>query len=115
MDEPFAALDAQTRLLLEEEFVRIWELERPTVIFVTHDLAEAVSVADRVLVMSSRPGSIKLERRVPLERPRDLETIRFDPAFVELQETLWEALRDEYTAEKSITESTNPSSQEATR
>lgn len=73
MDEPFSALDAQTRLLMQEEMLRIWKDHRKTVLFVTHDIEEAVLLGDRVLVMSGRPGRIIEDIRVPLPRPRSLQ------------------------------------------
>ncbi|MFE4503537.1 ABC transporter ATP-binding protein [Rhodococcus sp. NPDC056743] len=73
MDEPFAALDAQTRAIQQEEFLRLWEAERPTVIFVTHDLEEAILLSDRVLLMASRPGRVVADIRIDLERPRNQE------------------------------------------
>jgi NitT/TauT family transport system ATP-binding protein len=96
MDEPFAALDAQTRALVQEEFLKLWESRRSTVILVTHDLAEAILLADRVVVMSARPGRIKHDIRVPFERPRAIESIRTDPQFEELYTTLWQSLREEF-------------------
>ena len=95
LDEPFAALDAQTRVLLQNEFLRIWEELGNTVMFVTHDLTEAIALADRVVVFSARPGRIKLDIEVGLPRPRDVATIRFDEEFNRISETIWEALRDE--------------------
>lgn len=73
MDEPFAALDAQTRAIQQEEFLRLWEAERPTVLFVTHDLEEAILLSDRVLLMASRPGRVVADIRIDLERPRTQE------------------------------------------
>jgi len=73
MDEPFSALDAQSKLVLQEELLRLWSDRQQTVIYVTHDIEEAVLLGDRVLVMSGRPGRIREEFRVPLNRPRDLQ------------------------------------------
>ena len=73
LDEPFAALDALTKLVLQEELLRMWSLHRSLIVYVTHDLTEAALLADRVLVMSGRPGTIVLDVRVPLPRPRDLQ------------------------------------------
>lgn len=81
MDEPFAALDAQTRSVQQEEFVRLWEAERPTVIFVTHDLQEAILLSDRVVLMSSRPGRIVADLTIDLPRPRTHEMAITDPKF----------------------------------
>jgi NitT/TauT family transport system ATP-binding protein len=93
MDEPFASLDAQTKLALQGEFLRIWEKDRKTVLFVTHDLAEAVALSDRVIVLSRRPGRIEADVAIDLRRPRDPDAIRFDPAFLRLSERVWQALR----------------------
>lgn len=93
MDEPFAALDAQTRIKLQGEFLRIWESDRKTVLFVTHDLSEAVALSDRIIVLSSRPGRIFLDIEIDLPRPRDPETIRFDSRYMKLNEQVWHALK----------------------
>ena len=95
MDEPFGALDAQLKLVLQAELLRAWEGSGKTLAFVTHDLTEAIALADRVVVMSSRPGRIKLIERIDLPRPRDVFTIRFTPAFGHYFELLWEGLRDD--------------------
>jgi NitT/TauT family transport system ATP-binding protein len=95
MDEPFANLDEQNRLLLQDELLRIWQETRKTVLFVTHSLDEALRLADRVLVMSAAPGRIKTEVTVPLARPRDFASVRQDPVYGELSARLWEDLRDE--------------------
>jgi NitT/TauT family transport system ATP-binding protein len=95
MDEPFGALDAQTRLTVQSEFLKVWEGTGKTVIFVTHDLAEAVLMADRVLVMSARPGRIRSSHAVELPRPRQLDELRFDPTFTEIERTIWNEVHDE--------------------
>jgi len=95
MDEPFASLDEQNRLLLQDELLRIWHEDRKTVLFVTHSLDEAVRLADRVLVMSATPGRIKSEVAVPFGRPRDFQVIRRDPAYGALSARLWDELREE--------------------
>ncbi len=92
MDEPFGPLDAQTRILIGREFLAIWERLGKSVLFVTHDVEEAIALADRVLVMSPRPGRIVAEFRVDLPRPRDYEEIRFEPQFRDLQRAIWHAL-----------------------
>jgi NitT/TauT family transport system ATP-binding protein len=97
LDEPFAALDAQTRMLLQAEFLQIWESLGTTVVLVTHDLVEAITLADRVIVMSSRPGRILLDLQVGLPRPRDVGEIRFEDEFIKLSEQVWEALRVQVT------------------
>ncbi len=95
MDEPFGALDAQTKLVIQELFIRIWEGTGKTVIFVTHDLSEAAAMADRVIVMTATPGRIKADLTMPFDRPRDLDALRFDPRFQEISHQIWESLKDE--------------------
>ncbi|MGY0709699.1 ABC transporter ATP-binding protein [Azospirillum argentinense] len=95
MDEPFGALDAQTRVLLQEEIARISSEAGKTVIFVTHGIDEAVFLADRVVVMSPRPGRVREEVTVPLPRPRTAE-MRSDPWFVSTVNDLWETLKPEW-------------------
>jgi NitT/TauT family transport system ATP-binding protein len=97
MDEPFGALDAQTRLTVQSEFLRVWEGTGATVIFVTHDLAEAVLMADRVLVMSARPGRIRSSHVIDLNRPRKLSDLRFDPVFIATERAIWNELHHEIT------------------
>jgi sulfonate transport system ATP-binding protein len=92
MDEPFGPLDAQTRILIGREFLAIWEQLSKSVLFVTHDVEEAIALSDRVLVMSPRPGRIVAEFRIELPRPRDYEEIRFEPQFRDLQRSIWHAL-----------------------
>jgi NitT/TauT family transport system ATP-binding protein len=94
MDEPFAALDAQTRDILQSELLKIWERINTTVVFVTHSIDEAIYLADRVVVMTARPGSVKEIIDVDLPRPRDAD-IRSSPEFNEHRQRVWEALRDE--------------------
>jgi NitT/TauT family transport system ATP-binding protein len=95
MDEPFGALDAQLKLMLQAQLLKTWEGTGKTLIFVTHDLTEAISVADRVIVMSARPGRIRTIERIELGRPRDVFTIRFAPEFGGYFERLWAALRED--------------------
>ncbi len=95
MDEPFANLDEQNRLLLQDELLRIWQESRTTVLFVTHSIDEAIRLADRVLVMTASPGRIKAEVVVPFARPRDFRDIRRDPAYGAMAARLWDELRDE--------------------
>lgn len=95
MDEPFSALDAQTRQIMSDELLGLWELTRPSVIFVTHDLEEAIALADKVVVLTVGPGTVKAEFTVDLPRPRNAQEIRFDQRFVELYAQIWQALRDE--------------------
>jgi NitT/TauT family transport system ATP-binding protein len=91
MDEPFAALDALTKLVLQEELLRMWSLHRALIVYVTHDLTEAALLADRVLVMSGRPGRIQLEIPVAMRRPRDLQD-RANPQAAAIARRLWAAL-----------------------
>jgi NitT/TauT family transport system ATP-binding protein len=95
MDEPFGALDAQLKLTLQAELLKTWEGSGKTLIFVTHDITEAISLADRVIVMSSRPGTIRSVAEVKLPRPRDVFHVRFSPEFGEYFEALWSALKDD--------------------
>jgi NitT/TauT family transport system ATP-binding protein len=95
MDEPFSALDVQTRNLMEGELLDLWQGSRKTVIFVTHDLEEAIALADEVIVMTSGPARVKVRYDVPLPRPRDIEKVRFEPRFTELYSKMWNDLRDE--------------------
>jgi ABC-type nitrate/sulfonate/bicarbonate transport system ATPase subunit len=97
MDEPFGALDHQTRELMQELLLGIWEAEKKTVLFVTHDIDEAVFMGSRVVVMSARPGRIKLDRAVPLEHPRHY-SVKTSPAFAELKAELTEQVRVEVRA-----------------
>jgi NitT/TauT family transport system ATP-binding protein len=95
MDEPFGALDAQTRLIIQEEFLKIWERQRKTVLFVTHDLEEAIALSDRIVVMTASPGRVKAVYTIDLPRPRSVTEIRFHPDFGRLYETIWKDLKDE--------------------
>ena len=96
MDEPFSALDVQTRSLMENELLNLWAQDRKSVVFVTHDLEEAISMSDRVVVMSAGPASRLIgEFPIDLPRPRDVAEIRLTPRFVEIHKLIWQALRDE--------------------
>src|SRR5256712_4245011 len=94
LDEPFAALDAQTRETMQQELLRIWSKTQKTAIFITHDIAQAVFLADRVIVFTARPGRVKLEMKIDLPRPRDLRLKR-ELAFVDYDRTIWETIREE--------------------
>lgn len=95
MDEPFAALDVQTRTLMENELLELWSQTSASVVFVTHDLEEAISLADRVLVFTAAPATLKRAYQIDLPRPRNVTEIRFDPRFTRLYEQIWEDLRSE--------------------
>src|SRR5262249_11971968 len=97
MDEPFGALDAQLKLVMHEELLRITAQRRMTVIFVTHDLAEAITLSDRVIVFTGRPGRIRATRQIDLPRPRDVQHMRFTPAFAGHYDALWNELKEEMT------------------
>jgi len=90
LDEPFGALDAQTRARMQDALARLWEHRRKTVVFVTHDAEEALYLADRIVVLSPRPGHVRAELAVEIPRPRSLET-RFSPKFLALKRKVWEA------------------------
>jgi NitT/TauT family transport system ATP-binding protein len=96
MDEPFSALDIQTRQLMENELLSLWQAKQKAVLFITHDLDEAIAMSDRVLVMSAGPESHPIgEFVVDLPRPRDVAEIRTDPRFIRLHSDIWAVLREE--------------------
>jgi NitT/TauT family transport system ATP-binding protein len=95
MDEPFGPLDAQTRLILQDQLLGLWDAARKTIIFITHDLTEAVALADRVVVMTARPGRVKRICPVPLKRPRDLFHLHDDEQFRVTYDALWDDLEAE--------------------
>ncbi|MEO8079591.1 MAG: ATP-binding cassette domain-containing protein [Caldimonas sp.] len=99
MDEPFGALDEQTRLQLQQELLRIWERSGKTVVFITHSVEEALTLGDRVLVMSARPGRIVADIAVPFGRPRNVLAMRRDPLFGEVGHRVWSLLRQEHSAD----------------
>ena len=94
MDEPFAALDAQTREFMQAELLKIWSKAKKTVVFITHQINEAIYLADRVVVMSARPGRVKDVFKVPFERPRNL-SLKRDPRFLELEDSVWKLIEEE--------------------
>jgi NitT/TauT family transport system ATP-binding protein len=110
MDEPFASLDAQTRELMQSELLRVWRSNRKTVMFVTHQIDEAVYLADRVVVMTSRPGQVKAILEVDVARPRDL-MVKRTPRFLELVDVIWKMIEEEVKAALRITESGQVESQ----
>jgi NitT/TauT family transport system ATP-binding protein len=95
MDEPFSALDVQTRSLMENELLALWAASSASVVFVTHDLEEAISLSDRVFVITAGPGTVKATYKVDLPRPRNVAEIRFQPRFAEIYEEIWKDLKDE--------------------
>jgi NitT/TauT family transport system ATP-binding protein len=95
MDEPFSALDVQTRNLMENELLALWGASPTTVVFVTHDLEEAISLSDRVFVITAGPGTVKSNYTIDLPRPRNVAEIRFQPRFSQIYEEIWSDLRDE--------------------
>lgn len=96
MDEPFSALDVQTRQLMENEVLELWAAKRKAVLFITHDLDEAIAMSDRVVVLSAGPATHPIgEFNIDLDRPRDVAEVRTHPRFVELHTQIWNVLRDE--------------------
>jgi NitT/TauT family transport system ATP-binding protein len=96
MDEPFSALDVQTRQLMENELLALWAAKKKAVLFITHDLDEAIALSDRVVVMSAGPASRPIgEFNIDLARPRDVAEVRTTPRFIELHRAIWDVLRDE--------------------
>ena len=96
MDEPFSALDVQTRVLMENELLALWSATRKSVLFITHDLEEAISLSDRVIILSAGPSTRPIaEFAIDLPRPRDVSEIRMTPRFLELHKQIWSAMREE--------------------
>ncbi|HHT71486.1 MAG: ABC transporter ATP-binding protein [bacterium] len=95
LDEPFGSLDEQTRVLLQQELLKIWEGTQKTAMFITHSIDEALGLGDRVLVMTARPGRVKAVLDIDLPRPRNLTVIRSQPRFLDLFHTIWFSLREE--------------------
>ncbi len=96
MDEPFSALDIQTRQLMENELLGLWQSKRKAVLFITHDLDEAIAMSDRVVVLSAGPGSHPMgEFSIDIERPRDVAEVKMTPRFIELHQAIWAVLREE--------------------
>lgn len=98
MDEPFGALDAQTKLQLEDVLLQLWSEERRSVLFITHDLAEAVTISDRVIVMSRRPGRLQADIRIPLARPRSTKKLQTSAEYHKLYSDVWSELETGLTA-----------------
>jgi NitT/TauT family transport system ATP-binding protein len=95
MDEPFSALDMQTRTLMQDELLQLWSGNAGSVVFVTHDLEEAIALADRVFVLTARPATLKNVYSIDLPRPRITSEIRYDPRFIEISRDIWHDLREE--------------------
>ena len=95
MDEPFSALDMQTRTLMQDELLRLWSGTGGSVVFVTHDLEEAIALADRVFVLTARPATLKRVYDIDLPRPRIMSEVRYDPQFIDLSKRIWDDLREE--------------------
>jgi len=96
MDEPFSALDVQTRQLMENELLELWSADRKSVLFITHDLEEAIALSDRVIVLSAGPATRPIgEFAIDLPRPRDVAEIRLSPRFLELHEAIWRVMKEE--------------------
>jgi NitT/TauT family transport system ATP-binding protein len=110
MDEPFASLDAQTREIMQSELLRIWRSNKKTVLFVTHQIDEAVYLSDRVVVMTSRPGRVKSILEVDIPRPRDL-SVKRTPRFLELVDEIWKMIEEEVKAALQITQDRKVASQ----
>ena len=100
LDEPFAALDAQLRLVMHDLLLRLWSEQRQSIVLVTHDLVEAISLADRVIVFTKRPATVALDQVIDLPRPRDVREVRFTKQFHDIYNSIWDRLRQEYDEEK---------------
>jgi NitT/TauT family transport system ATP-binding protein len=103
MDEPFGALDTHTKIGLQAELLRLWGAKRQTVVFVTHDLSEAITLADRIIVMTRRPGRIKMIHAVKLRRPRDVIALRESEAYAAEYSRIWHVLGEEFAAPVTAT------------
>ena len=102
MDEPFAALDEQNKILLQEELLRIWDETRKTVLFITHSIDEALVLGDRVIVMSAHPGRIKADIPVNFPRPREVNALKALPEFGKLAFHVWDLLKEEVMRAKEL-------------
>jgi len=101
MDEPFGALDTHTKIDMHEVLLRIWDREQQTVLFVTHDLGEALTLADRIILFSARPGQVKDIFEVDIARPRDAVKVRETPRYAELFQHIWHSLGEEFVKGRS--------------
>lgn len=95
MDEPFASLDVFTREMLQTYILSLWQTTQRTVLFITHDLTEAIMLSDRVIILTKRPARVKSEHTITLPRPRTPADLRFNPAFIQLHKSIWDDLKDE--------------------
>jgi NitT/TauT family transport system ATP-binding protein len=95
MDEPFGPLDAQTRMLLQDELLRVWDKNKKTILFVTHDLTEAIALSDKVVLFSGRPGTVKQVFEIPLPRPRNVFEIHNEKGFNEIYHDIWQYFKSE--------------------
>jgi NitT/TauT family transport system ATP-binding protein len=102
MDEPFGALDTHTKLDMHSVLLALWERQRQTVLFVTHDLGEALTLADRIILMSARPGRVKQDFKVDFPRPRDAVTLRETRQYAELFSRIWHSLGEEFAKGRSV-------------
>lgn len=100
LDEPFAALDAQLRIAMHDLLLRLWSDQKQSIVLVTHDLMEAITLADQVVVFTKRPARVALVQDIALERPRDVREIRFTPEFHDIYNSIWDRLRKEYDEER---------------
>ncbi len=101
MDEPFGPLDAFTKQKLQDDILELWERLGQTIVYVTHDLQEAISLSDRVLLLGGRPGRIRSEYEIPLRRPRRVMDLKFDEAFLTLEKAIWSDLHEELSQEEA--------------
>src|SRR6202011_3692638 len=95
MDEPFSALDVQTRVVMQDELLRLWSTSGASVVFVTHDLEEAIALADRVYVLTARPATVKSVHVIDIEHPRNISHVRYEQRFIDISRTLWRDLKEE--------------------
>lgn len=95
MDEPFSALDMQTRTLMQDELLQLWSAQSGSVVFVTHDLEEAIALADKVYVLTARPATMKSVYHIDLPRPRVMSEVRYEPGFIDISRKIWADLREE--------------------
>jgi len=101
MDEPFSALDVQTRILMHDELLQLWSQSKASVVFVTHDLEEAIALADKVYVLTAGPATVKSVYPIDIPRPRVASEIRYEQDFIDISRTIWNDLRDEVQRDAS--------------